>query len=54
MSGLSRAQVGRIAGDLKEGAEVDVFIRKVASPISRKPQTTNYEILLKDGKNNEG
>lgn len=53
-SGLSRAQVGRIVGDLKEGAGVNVFVRKAASPSSRKPQATNFEILLMDEKNDEG
>lgn len=53
-NGLSRAQVGRIAGDLKEGSSVDVYIRRVPTPKSNKPQATNFEILLMDGNNNEG
>ena len=52
-NGLSRAQVGRIAGDLKEGAPIDVYIRKVAVPKSDKPQATNFEILLIGGNKDE-
>ena len=52
-NGLSRAQVGRIAGDLKEGSPVGVYIRRVSTPKSNKPQATNFEILLMDGNSNE-
>lgn len=52
-NGLSRAQVGRIAGDLKNNSSYGVYIRKVAAPKLGKPQATNFEILLTDGKNNE-
>lgn len=52
-NGLSRAQVGRIVGDLKEGAPIDVYIRKVTTSKSDKPQVTNFEILLMDENKDE-
>ncbi len=50
-SGLSRAQVGRIVGDLKDGEPVDVYIRKIAMQNSDRPKVTNFEILLMGGEN---
>lgn len=54
-NGLSRAQVGRIVGDLKEDFSGDVYIRKVSQPQRRlgKAQTMSFEILLKGDSNGE-
>lgn len=52
-NGLSRAQIGRIAGDFKEGSTVGVYIRRVPTQKSSKSQVTNFEILLMDGDNDE-
>ena len=62
-NGLSRAQVGRIAGDLKNSSGMGVYIRRAPvkqTPIGRssvgrygQAQLMNYEILVTDGNYDE-
>lgn len=52
-NGLSRAQVGRIVGDLKQGSPAHVFVRRVSTQKANKPRATSFEILLMDGNGNE-
>ena len=51
-NGLSRAQLGKIVGDIKEDPTVNVYLRKIPTKkISiAKPQAMTYEILITDGK----
>lgn len=52
-NGLSKAQVGRIAADIKDASNADVYIRKVPLRRVRKLQPVEFEILLTDGKKYE-
>ena len=53
-NGLSRSQVGRIVGDLREDSSVGVYIRRVPMQHAEEPRATSYEILLMGGDSNEG
>lgn len=52
-NGLSRAQVGRIASDLREDSNVEVYIRKTPVRKVGRPQPMSFEILIKDGNTDE-
>ena len=48
VTGLSRAQLGRIVGDLQENSSKIAYVRKKAITKGTPPQATNFEILMKE------
>lgn len=54
VTGVSRAEVGRIAGDLKGNSPTKVYARKIEPTRLSRPQANRFEILIQGGNSDFG